>query len=189
VLGASLAHGAAGRSGCAVVLLPWRDYMTNQHKWRGPSSALNLRRRIDTIRFMRGAAVLLVLVQAGCASVGVTRVKTAPPKSPECLLDVYTSETEIKKPFEILCLLDARSGTTLFADKTMAGAVNAARPEACGCGADGILIVGGTTEGIGAFSWGQGTAMIKALRYIAETASAPPTAIAPVASSVTAPAR
>jgi len=118
-------------------------------------------------------SLLAGLGLAACASVGVTHVKQAPARAADCPLDVYTSETEITRPYEVLCLLDARSGSTAFSDKTVAGAVNAARPDACGCGAEAILIVGGSTEGMSAFKWGEGTAMLKALRYTGAAAEAP----------------
>ena len=107
----------------------------------------------------------MALVSASCARVGVMRVKSEPPKPSHCKLDVYTSEKEVTVPFEVLCLIDAQTSPNAFASKTVAAAVEKAKPEACKCGADAIIFVGGDTEGPNFWSGGRGRAMIKAIRY------------------------
>jgi len=113
----------------------------------------------------RGVA-LLVVVATGCTSVGVTRLRGAGAPKPEyCSLDIYTSASTVPQPFEEACLLDSRTGSTAFHDKTVHGAIEAARPAACGCGADGLIVEAAQTEGVTGFGWGSGAAIIKAIRY------------------------
>ncbi len=113
----------------------------------------------------RVAVLLGLALVAGCSSVGITRVKAAPARSANCNLEVFTSEQEVKRPFEVLCLIDSRTGTTAFHDKTAAAAIEHAKPQACGCGADAILISALDTEGPGWGTWGQGKAILKAIRF------------------------
>lgn len=107
-----------------------------------------------------------------CTSVGVTRVAEAPPKVAGCKLDVYTSEAEIRQPFQVVCLIDSRTGTTAFHTKTASAAIQNARPRACECGADALIVAAVDTEGATYATWGQGKAILKAIRY----QSAPPAA-------------
>src|SRR3989338_5908689 len=93
-----------------------------------------------------------------CASVGVSRIKEYPSKGQNCQLDVYTDKSEISKPFEVISLIDSRTGTTLLHDRTASSAIEEAKPYACDCGADAVLIETTDTEGIGFNSWGQGKA-------------------------------
>ncbi len=106
-----------------------------------------------------------LLALSSCASVGVTKLNPAEPKEKNCALEIFSSESEIKKPFEVLCLLDSGTATNAFADKTVAGAIQLAKPEACKCGADAILILNGNTEGMSLTGWGRGTALLKAIRF------------------------
>lgn len=118
--------------------------------------------------FSKSLVPLLGLAISGCATVGVTPIKKAPSKPKDCELEIFTSESEIKKPFEVLCLLDSKTGGSAFADKTMAGAIKLAKPEACKCGADAILVSGGRAEGVTLFTWGEGFATLKAIRFTTE---------------------
>lgn len=118
------------------------------------------------MRIPRPTAALFVVGLLACTTVGVTRVRSAPARESNCVLDVFTSEQEIKRPFEVLCLIDSQTGGTIFHDRTAAAAVEHARPHACRCGADAILISGIGTEGPGMGSgWGHGTAVVKAIRF------------------------
>lgn len=38
------------------------------------------------------------------------------PKDKSCKLDIYLSEKEILNPFEVVCLIDARTGKSVFHD-------------------------------------------------------------------------
>lgn len=109
-----------------------------------------------------------LVVVAGCASVGVTRMKVTQPKPEDCQLDVYSAESDVKRPFEVVCVLDSKTASSLFADKTVAGAIENARPDACECGADAIVIASGGAEGANFGSWGTGFALLRGIRYLAD---------------------
>jgi hypothetical protein len=109
------------------------------------------------------------LIFASCTTVGVTPMKANIVARPStCFLDVYSNEKEIERPFEVVCLIDARTGTSTFHNTTGAGAINAARPYACECGADGILVMSSNVDGDGFWIPRTGVATIKAIRYKAE---------------------
>jgi hypothetical protein len=111
-------------------------------------------------------ALLCVLLLSGCTTVGVTRMKAnIAPKHQDCQLDIYSSQNEIEKPYEVVCLVQAQTGTSLFHDTTGPGAVRYARPYACQCGADAMLIMGMRIDGDGWFIPKTGQATIKAIRY------------------------
>ena len=111
-------------------------------------------------------AFLFAFLTSGCSAVGVTRLIEAQPRSADCHLDVYSSASEIKRPYKVVCLLDSRTGTTLFHRRTGAAAVDNARRKACHCGAHAILISQMDTEGMSMARWGQGKALIRAIRYL-----------------------
>lgn len=107
--------------------------------------------------------IIMALSAQACASIGVTSIHSAPAKGDDCQLAIFTDEKEIQKPFEVVCFLDAMSAGHILADTTVAGAINAARPSACRCGADALLIHDVRKES-GNF-WGRGFAILKAFRY------------------------
>lgn len=107
---------------------------------------------------------MLLLIPA-CASVGATQLQSARPRADDCKLDVYSSETEITRPWETVCMIDSRTGTTAFADKTASAAIKNAKPKACKCGADAIVIQSMDTEGVTLVTWGKGKAIVKGIRY------------------------
>lgn len=110
-------------------------------------------------------AVVMVAGMAGCANIGVTKMKEATPYDVGCKLDIYTSVNEIKRPYEIVCLINSRTGSTAFHTKTAAAAIEQVKPEACKCGADALLIENIDTEGVSWGGWGKGKAILKAIRY------------------------
>jgi hypothetical protein len=114
---------------------------------------------------MKALAVLLSLSLAACSSVGSTQLKQANARPADCKLDIYSSVKEINRPYEPVCIIDAKTGTTAFDDKTASGAVKLAMPKACACGADAILIEGMETNGMTFMTWGEGKAMLKGIRY------------------------
>jgi hypothetical protein len=115
-------------------------------------------------RFIGPAAIIVGLF--GCATSGSMRLgASAPPKPPGCPLDIYSSEAEVRRPFEMLCLLDAKTGTHLLADRSIEAAVVQVRAEACKCGADAIVVTGVEKEGVTLWSWGHGRASAKGIRY------------------------
>jgi len=123
-------------------------------------------REIDMTCPRVGLSFIAALVTvASCASVGVTCVRPGASKPRACPLEVFTSEAEIRRPFEVACLIDSRTGTTAFHSKDAATAIEIARPEACVCGADGLLVVNVDTEGATMATWGRGKAILKAVRF------------------------
>lgn len=117
------------------------------------------------VNFFQILTVATFLFFAGCASVGVTVMKQYPAKPEDCDLDVYTGKDEISKEYEAICLIDSKTGSTAFSEKTVAKAIELAKPEACECGSDAILVASGDKEGMSAGSWGEGKAMIKGIKY------------------------
>jgi hypothetical protein len=117
------------------------------------------------VAIKRATAVLLVAVMSGCGSVGVTKLKASLPRPSGCDLQVYSSAAEVGRRFEVVCLIDSLTPSNAFADRTAAGAINRAKPFACECGADGMIVESLNTQSTTAFGWGSGTAILKAIRY------------------------
>lgn len=114
---------------------------------------------------MKKFLVVSVVLLSACSSMGTTQLTKAAPKAPNCELDIYSSEKEIKRPYTPVCVIDSRTGTTAFHDKTASAAINNARPLACQCGADAILIDQMSTDGMTFMTWGKGTAILRGIRY------------------------
>ncbi|WP_404472068.1 hypothetical protein LG301_15590 [Vreelandella venusta] len=108
----------------------------------------------------------LVFALAGCGSVGVQPVSMGQAKAANCALDEYVSEDDIEQPYEVACMISSKTGTTLGHDKSASAAINNARGDACACGADGIVVESTEEEGMTLFTWGQGKAQLKAVRYL-----------------------
>ena len=108
---------------------------------------------------------VLALSFAACGSVGVTTLRPVEARPDDCKLDMYSSEKEITRPYVAVCLIDSQTASNAHADRTAAGAVNKAKPAACKCGADAIVIETLSTQGTTAFGWGSGTAILKGIRY------------------------
>jgi hypothetical protein len=116
---------------------------------------------------MKKATVILsiALCMCACASVGVQVVKEQSSKQTDCKIDVYTSENEIKREYETLCLIDSKTGSTLFDKKTIAAAIDIAKPKACKCGADALLVMSADRRGVSVFSWGDAKTVLKGIKY------------------------
>ena len=116
----------------------------------------------------------LVLVLVGCGSTGTVRLgsTTARPKGPACPIAILASESDAKGPFEKVCMLDAKTGSTLFHDKSPDGAMKRLTAAACACGADAILLTGVEKTGVNLLTWGSSETKGIAIRYTTPTASA-----------------
>jgi hypothetical protein len=114
-----------------------------------------------------------ILLLASCASTGVQELKSAPAKPDNCVLDSYRAESEVPRPFEALCTIDATPGREAFDDRTIQGAIEDAKPKACRCGADAIIVTqkeaAATPEGVQ-----RSTVTLRAIRY-----TGPPLGTAP----------
>tara|TARA_R110002051_G_scaffold31268_1_gene71387 strand:- start:249 stop:617 length:369 start_codon:yes stop_codon:yes gene_type:complete len=115
--------------------------------------------------FAFAAVALTAALLTGCGSVGVQPVSMGTAKPANCELKQYVSERDIERPYEVACMISSQTGTTLGHDKTASAAINNARAEACACGADAIVVESSEEEGITLFTWGQGKAQLKAVRY------------------------
>ena len=118
------------------------------------------------VTFRTVTASFIVLALAGCGSVGVQPVAMGVAKPANCALDQYVSENDIEQPYEVACMISSKTGTTLGHDKSASAAINNARADACACGADAIVVESAEEEGITLFTWGQGKAQLKAVRYL-----------------------
>ncbi len=122
---------------------------------------------MKSMKSMKFLIILPLIFLNACASVGTTRISgiNTTEKPPTCNLDVYSSAKEIKKKYKVACLIDSRTGTTVFHGRNVNEAISQAKPHACKCGADALIIENVDTEGIGFSSWGMGKAIIKAIIY------------------------
>ncbi len=114
---------------------------------------------------MHNFVLALCLLLISCASVGVNELKAYPPKSSNCHIDVYTSESDIERQYEHICVLYSETGSSLFSVKTFENAIERAKPKACQCGADAIIISAVEKTGINLLTWGKGSAVLKGIRY------------------------
>jgi hypothetical protein len=112
--------------------------------------------------------VLFSSILSGCAHIGVTTLKQYPPKSPDCPLEVFSSESEVSKPFEVVCLIDSQKKAAL-GESSISEAIEASKSTACQCGADGILFISGGTQSANAYSYGSASAILKAIKYKSDT--------------------
>jgi hypothetical protein len=115
--------------------------------------------------FMRFINLVCFSFLAACASVDVATIKDAPPKEENCKLDIYNNASEVKRPFESLCSLGSSTGTTLFADKSLQHAIDIARPKACECGGDAMILNQVGSEGMSLTGYGKSSASINVIRY------------------------
>jgi hypothetical protein len=85
--------------------------------------------------------IAMILTTACTASSQKSVLVAAPPKPYPCDLELFTSPAEVSKPYEKLCVIDAK-GKSNFDDRSDASgrALEQARREACTCGADAIIV-------------------------------------------------
>jgi hypothetical protein len=106
--------------------------------------------------------LIIIVLFSACASVGVTVSKSAPAKPKDCILDIYFSSSEIKRSFEVIALIDSKTGSNL--NKTVAKAIENAKPKACQCGADAIIVEQSNTVTVSG-GGGYGSAILRCIRY------------------------
>lgn len=106
------------------------------------------------------------MVVTSCVSVKVNVIKEYPAKPYDCPLDVYMIEDDVKKPYEEICILDSKTGTNLFSRKTFEQAIKLAKPKACLCGADAILVKSVDKQGINLLHYGRGSAVVMGVKYL-----------------------
>ena len=85
-----------------------------------------------------------------------------------CQLEVFGSEADITRPFVVLCVIESKTGGTIFDRHSVDAAMDQLRPDACKCGADALLLIDMTKEGaLSSFSagWGRGMVKVKAIKW------------------------
>jgi hypothetical protein len=127
----------------------------------------------------RGALFVVVsalaLTATGCATTGVVQTgQTTAAKPANCALEVYASRADIKRPYRSVCIVSSESGRTLFNDRSDAGRLQAAKEQACACGADAIVIRdmsrSATQLGVG---YSQSRISVEAISYMGGEGDAP----------------
>ncbi len=124
----------------------------------------------------RIVAVTVACLGLGCSSTGYVRVGTtvATPKPEGAPVEVYSTEADVKRPFEKLCLVDAKTGSTLYNDRSPEGAMKRAKNAARICGADAIILTEMDRKGVSLMSWGSSSAKGVAIRFLPDKDSAAP---------------
>ena len=121
------------------------------------------------------AVSALTLAVTGCASTGVVQTgQTRAAEEADCALNVYASRADIKRPYQSVCIISSESGRTLFNDRSDAGRLQAAREQACACGADAIVIrdMSRSANQIGV-GYSQARISVEAISYVTGGSEAP----------------
>lgn len=110
---------------------------------------------------------LILTTCLGCASTGIvnTGASTAAPKPEGCPIEVFAGEDEVKRPFERVCLIDAKTGSTLYHHRSPEAAMKRLKKAACQCGADAVILTDLERKGVTWAGWGQSGAKAVAVRY------------------------
>lgn len=108
---------------------------------------------------------LSVLFFVGCVPTAVVVVNTAPARLDGCSIQVFASDAEVRRPFESLCIIEARNDQGGEV-RTVEAVLVKAKVAACRCGADGIIVQGIEQKGM---SWtsalGEASVKVKAIRF------------------------
>jgi hypothetical protein len=108
-----------------------------------------------------------MLALAACGSTGVVRVGKAQPapKPGGCPIAVFEAEEDVGRPFEKVCVIDAKTGSTLYNDRSPKGAMKKITVAACQCGADAVILRQVQKKGVSLTSWGSSAMTVLAIRY------------------------
>lgn len=111
-------------------------------------------------------AMFTIGLLAGCSAptVKITKLAEAPAKPANCPIEMFSSESDVRRPYKVVCQIDAATEKTGWGH-TGTEALDDARPAACACGADAAVIVHVGSTGAKLDSWGQGQAIIKAIKF------------------------
>ena len=115
----------------------------------------------------RLALLAATVTLTACGSTGVVRVGKAqpPPKPDGCPIAVFESEEDVHRPFEKVCVIDAKTGSTLYNDRSPKGAMKKVTVAACQCGADAVVLRRVEKKGVSLASWGSSAMTVLAIRY------------------------
>lgn len=113
------------------------------------------------------ATIAASLTLTACGSTGVLKVGNAKaePRADGCDIAVFESEEDVGRPFEKLCLIDAKTGSTLYNNRSVSGAMKKVNAAACQCGADAVIVRAVEKKGVSLTSWGSSKASVLAIRY------------------------
>lgn len=127
-------------------------------------------------KFILVTQLLAAATFIGCIPprVFTTTLKAAAPNPDNCYFDIYTSEREVPRRFESLCIVEAFTGQTASDDTSMSGAINLARPKLCRCGADAAVLLEGTSAQVGPWEANdytlpediRGKGILKGIRFV-----------------------
>ena len=110
--------------------------------------------------------VALFLMNWACAKVDVIRLSDqVTPKSELCSLEIFGSESELTRSFTSLCLINSSTGQGLFDDRSVKKALDQARPKACECGADAMVVKNSETAASGTAMYGKSSISILAIKF------------------------
>ncbi|MEO6684977.1 MAG: hypothetical protein ABIN24_03390 [Dyadobacter sp.] len=110
--------------------------------------------------------ILLVFILSSCASVKVEKLSKNSPKFQNCDLEVFNNEGEVKRKFEVICLLDSKTGNSIWNKRTAEAAIENAKNKACACGADAIVITSSGRTKLKFYSYRRGVASMKGVKYL-----------------------
>ncbi len=114
---------------------------------------------------MKRFAVLIPVILLGCASGGSSGVvhlgSTVFPAKPEgCAVTVFSAETDVKRPFERICLLHSEGGPKIES------AMKKMRKAACECGADAVIVTGMEQKGPTDIDYARSDVKATAIRFM-----------------------
>ena len=92
--------------------------------------------------------ITLILI-SGCSTVGVTMIgdnPVYPAKPDDCDIKVFMGDKNISRKYVEVCMIDVKTGTTIFDDTSIQGAIKNAKPKACEAGCDAIIIKTASTQ-------------------------------------------
>lgn len=123
----------------------------------------------------RAGLALAILSLVGCGSTGVLPVGTAsaPPKPEGCPIAVFEAEEDVGRPFEKVCAIDAKTGSSLYVDRSPDGALRKVKAAACQCGADAVILKRLEKKGVSLASWGSSSVSVLAVRYTTRSEADP----------------
>ncbi|MCF2445908.1 hypothetical protein L0657_18245 [Dyadobacter sp. CY345] len=113
--------------------------------------------------------ITLVLLGSGlfsCASVKVQKLTTNHPKPRNCEVEVFNNESEVKRKFEVVCVLDSKTGNSIWNKRTAEAAIENAKNKACECGADAIVVTSSGRTKLKFYSYRRGIANLKGVKYL-----------------------
>ena len=110
--------------------------------------------------------LLLSVLLISCASKEVTTTNTHPPNSLDTELAVYKSPEEIKRPYEVVCIVRAQTDSTHFNSKAGEAAIKEAKIKTLESGGDAILIRDLSRTSPEVAGLGPGSVEITGIKYI-----------------------